>query len=60
MSKIIGKWVTIEGEQYQYLEDITHSASLIIRYYARNKAHSKDEASHIIELIDGNINLIKL
>ena len=60
MGKLIGKWTTIEGVKYQFLEDITNPKSLVIRYYARTKAHAFDEASHIIEMIDGYINLIQL
>ena len=62
MSKLIGRWMNVNGTNYQIIEDITnHKAQLLkIRYYARTIEHHPEEASHIIQLDNGIITAIKL
>ena len=60
MSKLIGKLMVIEKTLFEILEDITDPKSDIIRYYARTSKMAKDEASHIIELNDGELRAIDL
>ena len=60
MSRLIGKMIEINNKNYQILEDITNPKSNVIRYYARTFDMAIDEASHIIELKDGELTAINL
>lgn len=58
--RIIGKMVEVNNKMYQILEDITHPKSQTIRYLARTFDMAIDEASHVIELENGELSVIAL
>jgi hypothetical protein len=60
MSKLIGRMIEVNNKMYQILEDITHPKSDTIRYTARTFNMAIDEASHVIELKNGELKAIAL